>query len=117
MASFWNGIIIVIISLLYNYLIQQLLSVIFNETNNFDKTNRIAIFLLCGIVSMVCANMLEDTNSILASGILFGSYIMLVDIITSNWGDMDDKLRLLVTSMFFIKVVQYANKLDGKNKS
>ena len=114
MASFWNGIIIVVISLLFNYLIQQLLSVVFNETNNFDKTNRIAIFLLCGIISMICANMLIDSNKTLANGILFGSYIMLVDIMTSNWSDMDDKLRLLVTSIFFIKIVQYANKLDSK---
>lgn len=116
MSSIWAGILIIIISLLYNYLSQQLINVILNEGSDIDIKNKIGIFIFCGIIGLVCANMIKDNNSIISNGMMFGSYIMLVDIVTSNWTEMDDKLKLFVTLVCFIKIILYANKIDKNGK-
>ena len=82
--------------------------------SNMDNSDTITLMILIGLLSLVVANLIEGYNAVISNGILLGGYTYMVDVIISNWGDMDNKLKILLTSISLFKIMYYAHLLKQK---
>ena len=110
MNSLKDGILIILISLLSNAFVQRVITIIFDVGD--DNTDLLYLLILAGAFGLILADMIKEHNDVISKGFQFGSYILLIDVIMSNWEIMDDKLKLFVTGMFLLKFFKYA-----KNKN
>lgn len=114
MESTWECLLITAISILYSIFVQQ-----FVKTSLFSSkskvTDIITFLILCSLFGIVLSGMLEEYNNLISKGVLFGSYILIIDTIWSNWDAMDKHLKLCVTGMCLFKLAQYAKSVDSDN--
>ncbi len=120
--GFLNTIVIIVIAICYNLFIHYIPNVIFSGMPFDDKYNKTLYFIfVAGLVGIVISKLLvkegqEYKKSVVSMGLSVGGFLLLITALITNWENMGDGIKLLISGGLFLAIVYYGyNYYDNKD--
>lgn len=109
------------LGIIYNILIRKLVEVLYSNTPVDIKSSKtILTYLGCAVLGLIMSRIIfgEDgvlENGIMYTGVIFGSIILLVLTIITDWDKMDNSIKLILFGMLFGLCVWFSYYLKRSN--
>lgn len=124
MGLFKDIILSIPIGIIYNFLINKLVNVMFDQMTYTERYQKSLIFMfVIGLIGLVLAFTLFKNHPIfknrpLRFGLILGSILLIFYSIISNWNRMDDITKIVVFGIVFGLLILYSyyNGEDNNKK-
>ena len=87
-----------------------------SEANSSSK-KLMMLHLIGGVVGIMLAYVAyQHRNNVIRNGLLFGSFIILFNLVWFNWGTMGNDVKLFIFISTFLSLIWYIHKKPIKSK-